>query len=155
MSRHIQKLIRDYRNIKENPIPNIKLVCEEDNLFNWYCIFYDLPDEYYKDGEYILNIKLSPEHPMKPPDFIFLTPSGRFEINKKICLSNSSYHHDSWSPMWGLEAIVVGILSIFLEKRTDGIGHLNSSEADKKNYALQSKNYNLNNHSRIMELFNE
>ena len=28
-------------------------------------------------------------------------PNGRFELNKKICLSISSYHPENWKPTWG------------------------------------------------------
>lgn len=29
-----------------------------------------------------------------------LQPNGRFEINKKICLSISGHHPESWQPSW-------------------------------------------------------
>lgn len=37
-------------------------------------------------------MQLPSEYPFKPPEVYMLTPSGRFEINKKICLSISSFH---------------------------------------------------------------
>ena len=33
-----------------------------------------------------------PEYPFKPPNFVFLTPSGRFEVGTKVCLSFSAHH---------------------------------------------------------------
>jgi ubiquitin-conjugating enzyme E2 J1 len=30
-------------------------------------------------------------------------PSGRFEIQKKICLSISNYHPEHWQPSWSGE----------------------------------------------------
>jgi hypothetical protein len=40
----------------------------------------------------LLRMQLPSEYPFKPPEVYMLTPSGRFEINKKICLSISSFH---------------------------------------------------------------
>lgn len=40
----------------------------------------------------LLRTQLPSEYPFKPPEVYMLTPSGRFEINKKICLSISSFH---------------------------------------------------------------
>lgn len=36
--------------------------------------------------------QLPSEYPFKPPEIYLLTPSGRFEVNRKICLSISSFH---------------------------------------------------------------
>lgn len=30
----------------------------------------------------------------------FLKPNGRFEVNKKICLSISGHHPETWQPSW-------------------------------------------------------
>lgn len=34
---------------------------------------------------------------------IFKQPNGRFETNKKICLSISGHHPESWQPSWSSE----------------------------------------------------
>ena len=36
-----------------------------------------------------------------------LTPSGRFEVNKKICLSISSFHPETWQPSWGIRTALL------------------------------------------------
>ena len=43
----------------------------------------------FEGGLYHGRIMLPPEYPFKPPSIMLLTPSGRFEVGKKICLSNS------------------------------------------------------------------
>lgn len=32
--------------------------------------------------------------------FLYLQPNGRFEVGKKICLSISAYHPETWQPSW-------------------------------------------------------
>lgn len=153
MNRHLQKLMKDYKDIQTNPLTNIKVACEENNLHNWYCMIHGLTDEEYVGGEFIFNIKLAANHPMSPPDFYFLTPNGRFDVNKKLCFTNSSYHSESWSPVWNLQTIILGFLSFFLEKQSSGIGHLVTTSENKKQLAENSKKYNVDKLNNILELF--
>ncbi len=154
MSRFMKKLMKDYDDIYKTPIENVKVVCKHNDLYNCYCLIHGLDDE-YKDGEYILHIALSHNHPMEPPDFFFLTPNGRFDIKKKLCFSNSGYHKEAWSPMWNLRTIILGFLSFFLEKTSQGIGHIVLSDSCKLNLAKSSKNYNITYLYDIYSLFNE
>ena len=144
--------MKDYEDIAKNPIENVKVTCKDNDLYQCYCLFHGLKDE-YTDGEYILHIKLSPNHPMDPPDFFFLTPNGRFEINKKLCFSNSGYHSETWSPMWNLRTIILGFLSFFLEKKSVGLGHISIPDSEKKKLAQQSREYNIINNPNIYSLF--
>jgi ubiquitin-conjugating enzyme E2 J2 len=43
-----------------------------------------------------------------------LTPSGRFEVNKKICMSYSDFHPELWNPLWGVATIVIGTISFMM-----------------------------------------
>jgi ubiquitin-protein ligase len=153
MSKHIKKLLKDIEDLKSTPLDNIKIGVKEDNIKNCYCLIYGLTEEEYLEGEYIFNIKLHENHPFEPPNFYFLTPSGLFEINKKLCFSNSSLHPESWSPMWNLRTIILGLFSFFLEKKTTGVGHLYTPIETKKKYAIESKEYNTNKLNEILELF--
>lgn len=56
----------------------------------------------FEGGIYIGRISLPADYPLKPPSFQFLTPNGRWETNKKICLSISSHHPDTWQPSWSM-----------------------------------------------------
>jgi ubiquitin-protein ligase len=152
MARFIKKLMKDYDDIRKEPIDNIKVICKEDNIYDCYCLLHGLSED-YEGGEYIFNIKLSTNHPMEPPNFFFLTPNGRFTINKKLCFSNSGYHKEAWSPIWNLRTIILGFLSFFLEKESTGIGHINNSSLEKKIFANTSKEYNLKNLSDIISMF--
>ena len=46
----------------------------------------------FEGGIYHGRILLPVEYPFKPPNFMLLTPNGRFETLTKICLSITSYH---------------------------------------------------------------
>jgi ubiquitin-protein ligase len=134
-------------------LPNIKITHNPDNILDWYCMIYGLEEPGFIGGEYIFNIRMSPNYPFDPPEFYFLTPNGRFDINKKLCFSNSSYHKESWSPMWTIKTIILGFLSFFLEKTSSGIGHLTTDVSEKISYALKSPEYNTTSLSKILILF--
>ena len=52
-------------------------------------------------------------YPFAPPQIMLLTPNGRFEISKKICLSMSNYHPELWQPAWGLRTMIEALRSFF------------------------------------------
>lgn len=51
-----------------------------------------LPPPRVPTDRFLPLAQLPSDYPFKPPEVYMLTPSGRFEVNKKICLSISSFH---------------------------------------------------------------
>ena len=148
------RITKEYKSIVANPIPNVEVVYHKNDNLCWYCRIYDLGEAEHQYGEYIFNIKLSKKYPFEPPDFYILTPNARFSINTKICFSNSKFHKEEWSPIWTLKTLIMGFLSLFLEKETVGIGHLKPiSLLEKQELALASKTFNQTHLSEIMHLF--
>lgn len=148
-----KRIEKEYQDLISNPLPNIKIAHEPDNILNWYCLIYDLNEPGFINGQYIFNIRMSPNYPFSPPEFFFLTPNGRFDTNKKLCFSNSSYHKESWSPLWTIKTIILGFLSFFLEKTSSGIGHLTTTIEDKQELANLSSDYNKTRLNQILKLF--
>uniref|UniRef100_M1AIQ7 Ubiquitin conjugating enzyme 2 n=1 Tax=Solanum tuberosum TaxID=4113 RepID=M1AIQ7_SOLTU len=66
-------------------------------------------------GFYYGKIKFPPEYPFKPPGISMTTPNGRFMTQKKICLSMSDFHPESWNPMWSVSSILTGLLSFMVK----------------------------------------
>ena len=75
-------------------------------------------------GIYHGRITLPPEYPMKPPNITFLTPNGRFETNKKICLSISGYHPETWRPSWSIRTALLAMIGFMPTHGTGAIGSL-------------------------------
>ena len=79
------------------------LACpDSNNIFRWYYVIWDLTDCPYEGGCYFGTIIFPKEYPLKPPGIEMITPNGRFEINKRICMSMSDYHPESWNPAWNV-----------------------------------------------------
>ena len=81
-----------------------------DNLFEWHFTVRGPSDTEFEGGVYHGRIILPTEYPMKPPHIIVLTPNGRFEVGKKICLSISGHHPESWQPSWSIRTALLAII---------------------------------------------
>lgn len=78
---------------------------------------------------------------MKPPSIIMLTSNGRFEINKKICLSISGYHPESWQPSWSIRTALLAIIGFMPTEGLGAIGSLDYPSDERKALAIKSQKY--------------
>eukprot|EP00971_Amphidinium_carterae_P241109 4786803-Amphidinium_carterae.2 len=108
-------------------------------------VLHDLPDDTpYKGGWYHGKLIFPDNYPHAPPGIIMLTPSGRLEINRRICLSMSDYHPESWNPAWSIESILVGLVSFMIDERDPrAVGVLNESSQTRVKLAASSPAFNL------------
>lgn len=151
--KRLNKEMKDLRTKDKSDI--FQIIQDEDNLFDFYFLIIGDSDSDYKGGYYIGKILLTDKYPFSPPDFMMLTPSGRFEINKKICLSNTGYHSEEWSPNWKLCTMLMGLISIFTSDADSGISHIHESSHDRKIKAELSCEYNRINLFNIFTRFDQ
>jgi ubiquitin-conjugating enzyme E2 J1 len=76
-----------------------------------------------------------------PPPPVLLTPNGRFETGKRICLSISDYHPETWLPAWGLRLILEALISFFPTKGEGAIGSLDYGAEERKLLAEESREW--------------
>ena len=114
----------------------------EGNLLKWYFVIHSLKDDDYKGGVYLGKIIFPSEYPMKPPDIQFITPNGRFELKKKICLSFTSYHPETWSAAWTVQNMLIGLISFMLTNEA-ATGTVSTSSFEKRKLARESVMYNM------------
>ncbi|CAD2215700.1 ubiquitin-conjugating enzyme E2 J2 [Angomonas deanei] len=95
----------------------------------------------YAGGRYMGKLVFPHDYPYKPPKVFMLTPSGRLQVNQEICLSNSSFHPESWSPLWGLDSILIGLISFFFSSEST-TGAVVTEESHRRELAAASRRYN-------------
>lgn len=110
----------------------------EDNLFEWHFTVEGPADSDFESGRYHGRIVLPPEYPMKPPSIMLLTPNGRFEIGKKICLSMSAHHPETWQPSWSIRTVLLAIIGFMPSKGGGAIGALDYTTEERKVLAKKS-----------------
>ena len=123
-----------------------------ETLVFHFCI-YHLPSP-YSDGFYHGVVKLPEDYPFSPPEIVFLTPSGRFMVDKSICTTFTNFHKNKWSHMWTIRTMLLGVISLMTDNSEKGIGFLNTTDEVKQAYALQSLSLNVKNEI-FMKLFKD
>ncbi|CAI2731873.1 unnamed protein product [Schistosoma spindalis] len=113
----------------------------EDNLFEWHFTIRGPEDSDFQGGLYHGRILLPSEYPMKPPNIVLLTPNGRFEIHRKICLSISGYHPESWRPSWSIRTALLALIGFMPTHGVGAIGSLNQPKEERQLLARKSLSY--------------
>ncbi|CAO0794274.1 unnamed protein product [Mucor circinelloides] len=110
----------------------------EDNIFEWHFTVRGPKDTDFEEGRYHGRIILPSEYPFKPPELIFLTPNGRFELNTKICLSITGFHPEFWQPAWGIRTVLLAVIGFFPTEARGAIGGLDYSKEERRRLAKKS-----------------
>ncbi|XP_034255239.1 ubiquitin-conjugating enzyme E2 J1-like [Thrips palmi] len=113
----------------------------DENLFEWHFTIRGPPDSDFAEGVYHGRILLPAEYPMKPPNIILLTPNGRFEVNKKICLSISGHHPETWQPSWSIRTALLALIAFMPTPGIGTIGSLDFTPEERKKLAAKSQSY--------------
>jgi ubiquitin-protein ligase len=148
--RRIQGDVKDLDRNRNNFVQGIQ---DNENIKLFYFMLRPL-EAPYAGGLFMGKIELPDDYPKTPGTFYMLTPSGRFAINAKICLTNSSYHKENWTPIWSIRNMIVGIISIFVADDTTGISHIKDTVANREKFAKESIEFNLKNYPDIFKRFN-
>jgi ubiquitin-conjugating enzyme E2 J2 len=148
-----KRLRLELKKLKEDPTPLMLAEPLEDNILEWRFLLQGSADSPYAGGVFMGKIIFPPEYPWKPPAIYMNTPNGRMEVEKRICLSISDYHPESWCPSWTVGTILNGIISFFYGTEST-VGSIDTSVDAKKKYASESKAWNEAN-AIFRQLFGE
>lgn len=59
-------------------------------------------------------------------------PNGRFEINKKICLSISGHHPETWQPSWSIRTALMALIAFMPTPGNGTIGSLDYTTEERQ-----------------------
>ena len=112
------------------------------DLSIWYFVIHDLKNTEFEGGVYLGKVTLPPKYPFKAPHFEFITESGRFQTNIKICTSFTGFHNDLYSPSWNIASMCAGLVSFMTDdseaSESQGIGHMKCTKQEKQKIAKNS-----------------
>jgi ubiquitin-conjugating enzyme E2 J1 len=141
VSPSLRRIQADIRELAHHPSDRYSASPLEHDMFEWHFTIAGPIDSEFAGGKYHGRILLPPDYPFKPPNIIFLTKSGRFETQTKVCLSFSAFHPELWQPAWGIRLILEALIA-FLPTPADGaIGSLNYTIVERQSLAKQSVDY--------------
>jgi len=131
--------VKEAAELASNVSPDYHAEPLESNLFEWHFTLRGPPaPSPYAGGIYHGRIVLPTSYPLRPPSFRFLTPSGRFEVNREICLSISGHHEETWQPAWGIRTALVAIRSFMDTDPKGQVGGMDSTPETRKRFASES-----------------
>jgi ubiquitin-conjugating enzyme E2 J1 len=139
-----RRLLKESTDIHKNPSPYFTASpISDSNLHDWHFTLTGPPSPTpYANGLYHGRITFPPTYPLRPPSFRFLTPSGRFEVNREICLSISGHHEETWQPAWGVRTALLAIRSEIMGAESKGqVGGMEGSEAIRREFASESRGW--------------
>ncbi|SPC67656.1 probable UBC6 - E2 ubiquitin-conjugating enzyme [Ustilago sp. UG-2017b] len=115
----------------------------EDNIFEWHFTLRGPANTEFASGLYHGRILLPAEYPMRPPNLMLLTPNGRWEPKKKICLTFTGFHEEMWQPAWGIRTALLGLQTFMTAKAeaAAGIGALDYPVQARERLARQSRGW--------------
>ena len=137
----IRRILKEAAELSTNPDPSLHAAPLESDLFEWHFTLSGPPSTPYSSGIYHGRIILPPSYPLRPPSFRFLNPSGRFEVNREICLSISGHHEETWQPAWGIRTALAA-LRAFMEGGAKGqVGGMEMGEEGRRKLAGESRRW--------------
>lgn len=138
----IPRLQQDYMNLNKSPVPYIRAEPLPSDMLEWHYVIQGPEDTPYLGGYYHGTLIFTQQYPFKPPAIYMSTPNGRFEVNRRLCLSISDFHPDQWNPAWCVGTILTGLLSFMLES-SPAVGTIQTHNHEKIRFARQSLAFNV------------
>jgi ubiquitin-protein ligase len=109
-----KRLVNEIKMLKKDPIPDINLIFDTDNIYEINAIIKGPEDTIYQTGTFKLSIRIPDDYPIKPPSIRFLNPIFHPNIYRdgKICLDVLL---NEWSPVQNIRTILISIISLLAD----------------------------------------
>lgn len=127
--------------MESNPCREFSAEMLEDNVLEWHFTMLGPAATPYEKGFYHGKILIPADYPFKPPDVVLLTPNGRFELDKRICLSISSYHPENWHPTWGISTVLHALREFMATPGNNAIGAIEYPKYVREELAEKSVHF--------------
>ncbi|KAG0256452.1 hypothetical protein BG011_004498 [Mortierella polycephala] len=137
----VKRIMQEARELVREPSTDFAANPLETDIFEWHFTIRGPEETDFEGGLYHGRILLPNNYPFAPPSLMFLTPNGRFELHKKVCLSITGYHPEYWQPAWGIRTVLVAVMGFLPTQSKGAIGGLDTSVAARKTLAIKSRTW--------------
>jgi len=151
----VKRIMKEMKEMEKEQSGQFDAMPLEDNLFEWHFTIKGPRETAFEGGIYHGRIILPAEYPFKPPNIVLLTPNGRFEVGKKICLTISAHHPEHWQPGWSIRTVLIALIGFMPTKGDGAIGALDYNPEERKELAKKSKSWRCERCGPIVEILPE
>ncbi|KAJ9526554.1 hypothetical protein QJQ45_017678 [Haematococcus lacustris] len=135
----VKRILQEIKEVQADTSGDFIAEALEDDIFEWHFVIRGPADSEFEGGVYHGRILLPAEYPFKPPGFMMLTPSGRFETGVKICLTISSYHPEQWQPSWSVRTALTALVAFMPTPAGSAVGSLDYTKEERRALAIKSR----------------
>ncbi|GJP37986.1 hypothetical protein CLOM_g22429 [Closterium sp. NIES-68] len=135
----VKRILQEVKEMQREGSKEYASMPLEEDIFEWQFAIHGPKDTEFEGGIYHGRITLPAEYPFKPPSFMLLTPSGRFEVQTKICLSISNHHPEHWQPSWSVRTALVALIAFMPTKPDGALGSLDYTKDERRQLAIKSR----------------
>eukprot|EP00536_Pseudo-nitzschia_multiseries_P000339 jgi/Psemu1/299996/fgenesh1_kg.5_\ len=98
----IRRLTKELKSLMKDPIknPKITVAADESNILEVHYVIEGSAKTPYAGGFYHGKLVFPKDYPLKPPSVIMMTKNGRFQPNRRLCLSMSDFHPEVSFRFW-------------------------------------------------------
>ena len=114
-----KRLIKDIKQIKNDPIEGIHYIHDETNMLQGYGLIIGPPDTPYEGGYYLFLFEFPSNYPYSPPKLKYFTNDGHTRMHPnlykqgKVCLSIlNTWNGESWTGCQTISSVLLTIRSI-------------------------------------------
>ncbi|CAB54826.1 ubiquitin conjugating enzyme E2 for HECT-type and RBR family E3 Ub ligases, Ubc14 [Schizosaccharomyces pombe] len=114
-----RRLTKEYSDLREHPIPDIRVNLVDDNLFHWACTALGPSDSVYAGGKFHFSLKFPLDYPFQPPTIEFTTRiyHPNFDSEGNVCLA--ILKQQVFKPSIKLRSVLEQILQLLREPNPD------------------------------------
>lgn len=87
----------EFVRLQKNPPDHIEATPLDSDILTWHYVIRGPDDSPYAGGVYHGKLLFPAQYPFKPPGIQMCTPSGRFKVDTRLCLSMSDFHPETVS----------------------------------------------------------
>eukprot|EP00271_Cylindrocystis_brebissonii_P000007 TRINITY_DN1000_c0_g1_i1.p1 TRINITY_DN1000_c0_g1~~TRINITY_DN1000_c0_g1_i1.p1 ORF type:complete len:468 (+),score=114.87 TRINITY_DN1000_c0_g1_i1:400-1803(+) len=135
----VKRILQEVKEMQRDPSKEYTSMPVEEDIFEWQFAIHGPRDSEFEGGIYHGRIILPADYPFKPPAFMLLTPSGRFEVQTKICLSISAHHPEHWQPSWSVRTALLALIAFMPTKPDGALGSLDYTKEERRALAQKSR----------------
>ncbi|CAI7736551.1 unnamed protein product [Closterium sp. NIES-53] len=135
----VKRILQEVKEMQREGSKEYTSMPLEEDIFEWQFAIHGPKDSEFEGGIYHGRITLPADYPFKPPSFMLLTPSGRFEVQTKICLSISNHHPEHWQPSWSVRTALVALIAFMPTKPDGALGSLDYPKDERRKLAIKSR----------------